>query len=202
VSPQIITPAEVLSLTGKTGMDYVLDRPPHTRYRWNGAQMVPLLAGAYRSSGTSAAPVNTLTNAVGAFGLPQIMKIPANAIVPGKTRAKLRVQVSKSGSDLAYLQVHFGPNNGLTDPNILAGAAPQFTSLASSEWLLDIDITFTAARLKAVWTRASLSVGWSAGFANETTGLDFAVDNYINLVISNNTGLSTFNLLGHNFELF
>lgn len=39
---QRITPEEVLRMPGRPSVDYELDRPPYTRYRWDGTQFVEL----------------------------------------------------------------------------------------------------------------------------------------------------------------
>lgn len=50
---QRITPEQVLRMPGNPEVDYMLDRPPYTRYRWDGSQMVEL--GAVSGAGTAEA---------------------------------------------------------------------------------------------------------------------------------------------------
>lgn len=50
---QSITPEQVIRMPGKPSVDYELDRPPYTRYHWNGSQMVEMgaVSGAWKPIG-------------------------------------------------------------------------------------------------------------------------------------------------------
>ena len=156
-----------------------------------------------KAGGTPALPVSTFDGASssGAFGLPKRILIPANTLKSG-SRIRLSVHLGKTGAGVAFFQVHLGPLDSLTDPNLLDGAAPQFTTLTPSKWILDINMSCGTSSINAVWHRASLNVGQGSGFPAEKTGLDFAVDNYVNLAITGAAAASTYTLIEYHLEVF
>lgn len=184
---------------------------PKTVFATAGASLLnpvqALVSGAennYHQSGSSAAPISTFdgANIFGLFGTADPLKISANTIVAGSSRIKIKVWVGKVGTGTGYFDVRFGTTGGTSDGNLMAGNSPQFTAANPTEWFLDMDIQFTAARAKATFYKQLKNVSSGFTFAAELASIDFTVDNYIGFVMSGCAAGTTYSLLGYEIEFF
>lgn len=104
---QRITPEQVLRMPGNPEVDYMLDRPPYTRYRWDGSQMVEL--GAVSGAGSAEASARAV-------------RLHDNPLTPA-TRGTLIVDWSSSYS---------GAANTLDSSPIPGGSLSQITSASQN----------------------------------------------------------------------
>lgn len=156
------------------------------------------------AGGSSAAPISTFNGALssGKFGLAGSgsIVIPANKLVSGSSRVRILVQAKKSGTDAAsFLQINFGPLNSVSDPVI---ANVPFASTNPLQPTIEANIAITASSLYSSFITQRPNVGLGTGVVEITTGVNLAVDNYVNFSISGATNGNTYLLLGYQVDVF
>ena len=163
--------------------------------------VVPVLS--FRDAGGIAVPISSFDGAgiSGKFGLAANMLIPANTLVAGQSRIRISATQRKVGAANNFFQVHLGSTNGTGDPAIAASqVSTAGTTPVSSVMMADVSISSDGTYCNYVHSRTN--VGVTTGEGSVTSGINVAVDNYINFVITGSAAGTTNSLLGYTVEVF
>lgn len=154
-------------------------------------------------AGGIAAPIATFDGAgtSGKFGLAQNILIPANTLVAGQSRIRVSVTQRKVGAANNFLQIHFGPLNSSGDTMIAASqVSTAGTTPVPSVMIADFSVSSDGMYVNYIHSRTN--VGVTTGENSTTSGINLAVDNYLNFVITGSAAGTTNSLLGYTVEVF
>lgn len=141
------------------------------------------------------------TTGSGKINLGDDILIPGNTLIPGTSIIKAKFNVRRTGTDASYLDVRFGTTNGTGDTPIIT--AVQFNAgVNPGDVILDLVISITAGRLTTLCQQTLINVaGTSGAVPSEVIGFNFAVDNYLSLVVSGTTS-GNYRCISYAVEVF
>ncbi len=157
----------------------------------------------FADSGGIASPVASFDGASvsGKFGLSENILIPANFLIAGKSRIRISVTQRKVGAANNFLQITLGPLNSSGDVSVASSQiSTAGTTPVPSVFIADLSISSDGSYTNYVHARTN--VGVTTGETSVTSGINLAVDNYLNFVISGSAAGTTNSLLGYIVEVF
>lgn len=157
----------------------------------------------FRDAGGVAVPIATFDGASisGKFGLAQDILIPANTLVAGQSRIRVSVTQRKVGAANCFFQIHLGPLNSSGDTMIAASQiSTAGTTPVPSVMYADFSVSSDGTHVNYIHSRTN--VGVTTGENSITSGINLAVDNYLNFVITGSAAGTTNSLLGYTVEVF
>ena len=111
------------------------------------------------------------------------IRIPAGTLVAGSSILKFSLHARRTGTDTSYLDVRFGTTNGTAD-GIMASAAQFSAGVNPGDITMEVVASATAARLTSTNQISIVNAAGTGVTITELAGLNFAVDNFITVVVA------------------
>lgn len=154
------------------------------------AQLAAVAKITYRRAGnlTTGVGADLVFSGAGGAGSGKLntgidLLIPANTIIAGQSMLKVLVHVRRTGTDASFIDVRFGATNGTGDGVMLA--ATQFSSGANpGDICMEIVSSATSGRLTSAGQISNVNVAATGVTITDLASLNFAVDNYVTVVVS------------------